>query len=144
LLGVAALRGGFIGLIREAFSLGSLVAACIAVRAFAQPVAAWLETTAPIGLSPGASLVAAGISLALGTLVIAGVAGRLLRRGAQAVGLGLLDRLGGSLLGATEGALVLIVLFVIGGAILGPEHPELRASRLYGWFETARGGTTGG
>ena len=45
-LSIAVLRGLFLGLIREAFSLAAIGAACVAVRWFAEPAAAWLEARA--------------------------------------------------------------------------------------------------
>ena len=45
ILGVAALRGLFRGLTREAISIASLAAACVVVRLFAAPSAEWLVET---------------------------------------------------------------------------------------------------
>ena len=42
IIGIACLRGFFLGLIREAFSLASLGAAYMAVQAFVSPVAKWV------------------------------------------------------------------------------------------------------
>ncbi len=136
-LGIAVLRGFFLGLIREAFSLAAIAAAWLAVRWFADPAA--LRLQAATGGRVG-DLIApwiAGAGVAIAAALAVALIGRVLRRGARAVGLGLLDRAGGALLGAAEGSLVVAVLLVLGTTLLGRDHPLFENTRTLAAFERA-------
>ena len=111
----AAARGLLIGVIREAFSLGALVAACVAIRYATAPVANWLAAISGDRIPEAILPWIAGALVAVLAVAVVGTLGRLLRRGARAVGLGFVDRALGAVLGAAEGALV--ALLVILGAI---------------------------
>jgi uncharacterized membrane protein required for colicin V production len=137
LMAVAVLRGTWIGLIRESFSLGALAAACLAVRFGAAPAAAALGPHLPSTVPELWVRVACGAALALLAIAVVGGAGRLLRRGARAVGLGLADRVGGALLGAAEGALVVTLLTLLGVGLLGRSSPTLRGTQTLAWVERA-------
>lgn len=137
LLAAAALRGLWIGLIRESFSLAALAAACLAARFATAPAAAWLAPRLPWTIPEIGLRIACGAAIALLTVAVVGSAGRLLRRGARAVGLGLADRLGGALLGLAEGALLVMLLTLLGVGLLGPDHPRLRGSETLAWVERA-------
>jgi membrane protein required for colicin V production len=122
ILGVAMLRGLFLGLIREAFSIGALAGACVAVRLFARPTAEWLVEVTRGEVGPAAAPWIAGAALVIGAVVVVAFAGRLLQRGVRAAGLGWADRTGGALLGGAEGLLVAGLLLLILSATLGREH----------------------
>lgn len=136
-LSLAVLRGFFLGLIREAFSLAAIGAACFAVRWFAGPAANELEaaTGGRVGELMAPWIAGAGVAIAAALTVA--LIGRVLRRGARAVGLGLLDRAGGALLGAAEGSLVIAVLLVLGTTLLGRDHPLFEKTRTLAAFERA-------
>lgn len=126
---VAGVRGLWIGMIREAFSLAALASACIAIRMLTGPFADWLLATAPIELAPLAATIFAGFAIGLGTLLLVGRLGALLRRGVHGVGLGFADRLGGALLGGAEGALVVALGMIAVGSLIGTDHPSIRDTR---------------
>ena len=67
----------------------------------------------------------------------------MLRRGARAVGLGLVDRAGGALLGAAEGSLVIAVLLVLATTVLGRDHPAFQDTRTLAAFERVEAVATG-
>ena len=96
ILAIASLRGMFLGLIREAFSLAGIASAYLAVRLFTASAADWLVAVSggsiPVGLAPWIG----GLLLAVFTLGVITFVGRVLRKGARAVGLGFADRLGGA------------------------------------------------
>ncbi|MAE97452.1 MAG: CvpA family protein [Planctomycetota bacterium] len=137
---LAIVRGLWIGMIREAFSLAALAAACLAIRFGTLPFADWLALNAPIDLAPLAARIAAGALLGFGALVLVGRVGAALRRGIRAVGLGLLDRLAGGGLGAAEGVLVVALAMLLVGAVLGTDHPALRDSRTLATLDAVRDG----
>jgi membrane protein required for colicin V production len=134
-LGLAAFRGLALGLVRESFSLGSIVIAYIGVVLYSDPLAQWIEreTNGEVGalVAPwiaGAAIVVAGIAAAV-------ILGRLAKRGARLAGLGWIDRAGGVLLGSAEGLLVVGILLSIAAAVLGREHPAIASSRSLVAFE---------
>jgi len=61
--------------------------------------------------------------------------GRIIRRGARAVGLGFVDRVGGGLRGATEGVLVVVVLIMLVGDRMGRDHPAIANTRTLAALE---------
>lgn len=121
---VAVARGMWIGLIREGFSIAALGAAVIAVRLWRAPVAQWLEPS--LG---GFAEWIGGAALAVAAIAAVAITGRVVRRGAQAAGLGWADRLGGGALGLAEGALVVAVLLTVADWTVGRDHPALADSR---------------
>jgi membrane protein required for colicin V production len=129
IVGIAVLRGLFRGLVREALSIGSLAAACIAVRLLTAPASARLVALSEGEIGPATAPWIAGTLIALATFLLGALAARVLRGGARAVGLGWADHAGGALLGAAEGLLVAIVLLLVVSSLLGPAHPFLEGSR---------------
>jgi len=138
IVALAAARGVWNGLVREAFSLAGIAAACVAVRFGVGPVAPWLAEHAPFSLSPFGAKLAAGVLLGVGALAAVSLAGRLLRSGARAAGLGLVDRVGGAALGAAEGALVVAIGLLLTGMALPAGHPALARSRAVAIYDEAR------
>ncbi|MCP5058259.1 MAG: CvpA family protein [bacterium] len=137
ILAIAILRGLFKGMIRMAFSLAALAAACIAVRFGTLPFALWLAEVTQWTLSPLAGQIVAGSLLGVGTLVGIRLTGRGIRRGFHAAGLGFADRLGGGAFGAAEGALIITVLMFLASATIGTDHPALRDTRTLAALQTA-------
>jgi membrane protein required for colicin V production len=138
LLGLALVRGLWNGLFREALSLASLVAAAVAVRFLAGPLAQRLEPVLGAQLGPLGTRVLAALLLFVAVLVAGALLARLLRRSAQLVGLGWLDRLGGGALGLAEGAAIAIVALLISGSVLGRDHPLVSDSRAYATAQRVR------
>ena len=135
ILAVAALRGLYLGLIREAFSIAALGAACVAVRLFTLPAAALLLERTGWHLGDTAARWAVGAAIAVAVVVGVASIGRLLRWGARAAGLGWADRLGGGALGAAEGALIAAIVLLIAAGVLGREHPSFEGSRSFAAFQ---------
>jgi membrane protein required for colicin V production len=135
IIGIACLRGFFLGLIREAFSLASLGAAYMAVRAFVGPVAEWVGEISDGRISEALEPWVAGALLVLVAIGVVTTIGRIIRRGARAVGLGFVDRVGGGMLGATEGVLVVAVLIMLVGDRVGSDHPAIADSRTLAVLE---------
>lgn len=135
---VAALRGLFIGLIRESFSIASLGAAVVAARYGAEPVGAWLTDFTGGETGPVPPTWIAGAALAVGAAVgVAGV-GYFVRRGARIVGLTWVDRLAGSALGAAEGVVVAMLIILGTTFAIGRQHPALSESRSLAAYDALR------
>ena len=126
---VALARGFFIGLIREGFSIAALAGACLSVRYFTAPFAEWLTRTTNGEIGSGAAPWIAGAALAIASTAVIAIAGRFVRRGVRAVGLGWADRLGGTALGAAEGALVAALLVLGATWWFEPTHSVVKESR---------------
>jgi membrane protein required for colicin V production len=131
LLGLAALRGVWLGLVREVVSVVALVVACVAVRVFAAPAGDLLLAQTPLDLDPRVATVLGGLGIAVAVLLVGAIVGRVMRSGARAVGLGWLDRSAGGVLGAAEGALVVGLLLLVAAVALGRDHPALAESRAF-------------
>jgi membrane protein required for colicin V production len=123
IIAAAMLRGFFIGLVREAFSLAALGAAYLAVQLFTLPAADWLQEVSDGDIGPGMAPWVGGAVLAIGTIAVVILLGRALQRTLKAAGLDWADRFGGGLLGAAEGMLVAGILLVLGTEVLGRDHP---------------------
>jgi len=134
---VAVLRGAWKGLIGEGFSIAVLAGTFIAVRLFNPTVASWLVEVTNGQIGSMAAPWIAGAGIVAGTAAIIGVLGRSIRRGARAVGLGWADRLGGSVLGAAEGALVAGLLVVASTWVAG-DHPIVTESHSLEALEMAQ------
>lgn len=132
---LAAFRGLYIGLIREAFSIAALAGACVTVNYGARPGADLLVDATQGQIGPSVAPWVAGAVIAVITVLAIGMVGRALRRGFRAVGLAWADRLGGVALGASEGIL-LAALVVLGTSwVLGPGHPSIADSRSVAVYE---------
>ena len=136
-LGLAVLRGLWIGVVREAFSLAALAAAIFAFRALRAPVAD--EIAMRTHWDPLIAAAAAGGAVVVGAIVFVTLVGALVRRLVSTAGLSFVDRIGGAVVGAAEG--VLLVGLALFGAteLLGPKDPLLHGSRAVAIFESWAG-----
>ena len=144
ILGIAALRGLFLGLVRETFSIASLGAACVAVELFRKPAGSWIAGLAGGAIGPGLAPWVGGAAVAVLSIAIVVLAGRTLRRGVRWAGLGWADRAGGLALGAAEGALVAGVLLLLAATLLGRGHPALETSQSFAALEQVGRAVRGG
>lgn len=135
ILGVATVRGIFLGLIRELFSIAGLIAASLAVRFGASPAAQALLDATNREWPEWIVRVGCGALIVVLTLFFVALLGRLLQRGAQAVGLGWADRSAGGLLGAAEGLLVAGILLTLTMLVLGKEHRLVKDSQSLATLE---------
>jgi uncharacterized membrane protein required for colicin V production len=139
-IALAVIRGLWIGLLREAFSLGALAAAFVAVRLWTAPTAAWLLGSAPFGLelSPRQASIAGGLLVGLGAMLVVVAVGGFVRKRVHATSLGLLDRLLGGALGGAEGALLVGLALIGFTAFVGADHEVLAGSRSIELLAEAR------
>jgi membrane protein required for colicin V production len=130
LLAYSVIKAALQGFFREAFTLAGLVIGLL--------LASWgyeraaLKLTGLITSPPIAQFVAFLGILAV-TMVIFSLAGRLLRRTASAIGLGMLDRLGGAVFGFVRGCLLGVAVLMAFTAFL-PTAPWIRDSKMAPYF----------
>ena len=133
ILAIAVLRGLWIGLVREVFSIGALAAAVLAFRALRGPVAAMIAERTT--WDPLIATAAGGGVVVIAALVFVTLVGAIVRRLVGAAGLGSIDRIGGAVIGAGEGALVVGLALLAVTEILGPQDPLVAGSRALSIFE---------
>jgi membrane protein required for colicin V production len=130
LLAYSVLRAAFRGFFQEAFALGGLVLgflfACWFYRATAPRLAGLIS-------SPPLAEFAAFLLILIATMLLATLLGRLLRRTASVIGLGIADRLLGAAFGLVRGALLGVALLLAVTAFL-PAAPWVRTSFLAPYF----------
>ena len=128
-LGIGIARGPYIGLIREGFSIAALGGGLIAIRYGTPPVAAEIARVSGGELSGTVATWVAAAAIGLGVVAIVGTAGKMLRKGARAVGLGWADRIAGGLVGLVEGALAAAVIVVGAMWAMGDDSPLVENAR---------------
>ena len=125
---VAAGRGAYIGIIRESFSIATVGACVIALRYGNADAAAWLSDFSNGEISETFAPFVTGAVILLGTAGVVGLLGNTVKRGAQAAGLGIADRIGGGVLGLAEGALVATLVVLGTSILLGRDHKTIKRS----------------
>jgi uncharacterized membrane protein required for colicin V production len=136
---IGIVRGAFIGMVREVLSMAGLVGAVLAARYGIPSAAAALEEISRGAIGPALAPWLAGIMLGIGAIVVATLISRLIQRGVRAAGLNWLDRIGGGLFGAGEGALVGLLVVLGATFIMGREHPSIDGSRSLALYDAAHG-----
>jgi membrane protein required for colicin V production len=119
-------RAAMRGLVRELFALTGLVVGFVLACWYYQPVGVHLR-----GLinSPPLAEFCSFLLILCAVMVIAALAGALLRRTASAVGLSALDRLGGAAFGAVRG-LVLSAAMLLAVTAFLPTAPWIQGSKF--------------
>jgi membrane protein required for colicin V production len=130
LLAYSTVKAFMQGFFREAFALAGLIVGLL--------LASWGYQTAALKLtglitSPPIAQFVAFLGILAVTMVIFSVAGRLLRKTASAIGLGMLDRLGGAVFGFVRGCLLGVAVLMAFTAFL-PTAPWIRDSRMAPYF----------
>jgi membrane protein required for colicin V production len=138
-LGLAILRGLWIGIVREAFSLAALAAAIFAFRALREPVAE--EIAMRTHWDPLVATAAAGGAVVIAALLFVTLVGAIVRRIVSGAGLSFVDRLGGAAIGAAEGALLVGLALFGATELLGTKDPLLAGSRAVEMFQSFTGRT---
>ncbi len=124
------------GLIRSVISLAGVVAGILLAAWYGATLARWL--TQWIHPATVASVIAF-LGIVAASYLTAALLGRVLRSACQAVGLGIFDRLGGALFGATR-AVLLIAAVMVPAAPFLPLLPFARDSVLLPYLRTAAHG----
>ncbi len=137
---LAVLRGLWIGLLREAFSVAALAAAFVAVRLWTDPATLWLLDHMPfdLALSSRQARIVGGALVGLGTAFVVVAIGGFVRKRVHATGLGLFDRMFGGALGAAEGVLIAGVALIGLVTFVGEDHEVLAGSRSVELLTQAR------
>lgn len=122
----AAKHGFFV----EAFSLAGVVLGLLLASWNYQKVLPWIEGWVH---SPGVAEAIAFIAIAIAVMVLAGLAGRLIRWSVRSIGLGWADRFIGAIFGLLKGC-VLVTLGIMAIAAFLPHATWLEQSKLAPYF----------
>jgi membrane protein required for colicin V production len=130
ILGYSIVRAFILGFFRAAFGLAGLIVGLL--------LASWGYHAAALKLtglitSPPIAQFAAFVGILAATVVIFSLAGKLLRKTASAIGLGMLDRLGGAVFGFVRGCLLGVAGLMAFTAFL-PTAPWIRDSKMAPYF----------
>ena len=114
------------GLIGEVFSLAGLIIGLLLASWDYQKLTPWMAQWIH---SPKVDEALSFILIALAVMIVAGIAGRIVRWSVKSIGLGWADRLAGAAFGLVKGcALVTIAVMVIAGAVAWAGSAAGRAS----------------
>jgi len=123
---VSTVTGAFAGFVHQAFGLAGIVIGYLLAAWQYHALAAWFE---PQLKSPWLGDIAAFALIFLAVVIVASIAGRIVRWAMKEAGLSLFDRLLGALLGIVKGALFVSVL-LMGMAAFTPTSKYLDGSEL--------------
>ncbi len=140
ILAIAILRGLFLGLVREAFSILALGGACILAWLYTDSLAGWVNGPAGSDLNPLVARGLSGAAIVVGVIIAVTLVSRMMQRGVKAAGLGFADRLAGGILGAAEGALAATLLLSLGTTFLGADHSLFAGSEALRWLQIFQNG----
>ncbi len=113
--------GAWRGLVRTVFSMAGWIIALLASQLYAGPASALLPPD--LLPTPELRLGAAYAALFIGTVLACAIAGWLLSKVVQAVGLGFLDTALGLVLGGARGVLILLAGAILAGLTALPRQP---------------------
>ena len=116
------------GIIKEIFSLAAWIVGLGAAILLAGPVGNWFPPDM-LGV-PHLRYVVAFLLILVGVLIIGAAVGTLLKSGAKAIGLGLLDRLLGAAFGVLRGALIAMIVVLVFGSTAMAREPWFARSTL--------------
>lgn len=127
---VSALGAAKHGFLVEVFSLAGVVLGLLLASWNYQKVLPWIAGWIH---SPGIADAIAFLAVALAVMILAGLAGRLVRWSVHSIGLGWADRLTGALFGLLKGC-ILVTLGVMAIAAFLPKAAWLENSKLAPYF----------
>lgn len=122
---VSLVLGAWRGLVREVVSILGWVIAFLAANLLAGPLGPVMPDLIP---TPELRVAAAYLGIFIASLIVTSLAGLLLSKVVNAVGLGGIDRLLGAAFGAARGILILLAAALLAGLTSAPRQPYWRDS----------------
>lgn len=116
---VSLALGAWRGLVREVLSILGWIIAFLAANLFAGPLGAVMPQVIP---TPELRVAAAFLAVFAGSLIVTSLVGLLLSKIVNAVGLGGLDRLLGTVFGAARGVLIVLAATLLAGLTSAPRQ----------------------
>jgi membrane protein required for colicin V production len=125
-IGVLTLFGVLRGLVRQVVGFAGVIAGCIFAMKFYGPLAAKFLA----GFSPVTGHIISFLAIFMACIIAASVVGWMTGRLVSSAGLGILNRIGGGLLGGAKGCLIVAVVTMLLIAFLPPNNGVLRGGTL--------------
>jgi membrane protein required for colicin V production len=135
LVGVLILRGLLKGLARQIAGLAGIAAGYVVAMKFYLPLATKFLT----GFRPATSHVVSFLAIFIACIVAASIIGSIVGRLMSAAGLGILNRIGGGLLGGIKGCLIVAVVTMMLIAFEPPGSGVLKGSRTMKYIRPMAG-----
>ena len=132
---LSTVRAVMRGFVQALFGLAGLICGFLLAGWEDEPAATWVVHRGWI-VTPEVARVVCYAVILVAVMILFGIAGSLARKTAHAVGLGMLDRLLGGVVGAARGLLLGVALLLMVKAIV-PNAVVLRTSRLSSYFLAA-------
>ena len=123
-LAVSIAWGLWRGLVHEMLSLGGWVLAFLAANLFSGPLSEQITST----MAPELRVLLAWLGIFVAVLLVASLAGMLLRKFIKTVGLASTDRVLGGVFGLARGLLIGLVFALLAGLTRFPSHPAWKDS----------------
>jgi membrane protein required for colicin V production len=123
-LAISVAWGVWRGLVHEMISLGGWIIAFLAANLFAAP----LSDSLPSTMTAEVRVMVSWLAVFVVVLLLASLAGMLLRKFIKAVGLASTDRVLGGLFGLARGLLIGLVFTLVAGLTRFPVHPAFKGS----------------
>ncbi len=130
-VGVAALFGLWKGLVRQVVGLLGVAAGYVAAMKFSGPLAAKFLT----GFSPATGHVISFFAIFIACVIASSIFGSIMGKLVGGTGLGILNKVGGGLLGGLKGCLVIAVATMLLIAFLPPNTGVLKGSRTMKYIQ---------
>lgn len=131
-VGISTLLGVMRGAVKEFFALAGWIIAFLVAKTFSVPLSSLFESMFSNG---SVRLLVAFIVLFLATLIVVGIIGYVFAALLKKIGLGPLDRVLGSAVGLLRGAVIMLILVVLGGMTALPQQSDWHEALTSPWFE---------
>jgi membrane protein required for colicin V production len=134
-VGLSILRGIWKGLIRQVVGLVGVAAGYIMAMHFHATLAGRFLK----GFSPVTGHIIAFLGIFIACIMAASIVGWMIGRAMNIVGLGILNRIGGALLGGAKGCLIVAVAVIMLIAFLPPDNGVFKGSRTVKYIQPMAG-----
>jgi membrane protein required for colicin V production len=129
---ILTIIGWWKGMVKQFFGLAGIIAGYILAVKFYQPCAKFLT-----GFHPGTARIISFIAIFLACILVAHLMGWAVGRFTNGPKLGLLNRIGGSLLGFVKGCIAACILVMVLTALLSPDNSLFRQSSTVRYIRPA-------
>ena len=134
-VGILTLLGLWKGLVRQVVGLAGVAAGYVIAMKFDGPLAAKFLT----GFRPATGKVIAFLAIFIACIIAASIIGWIAEKLMGAAGLGILNRVGGGILGGAKGCLIVSVVVMVLIAFLPPNSGVFKGARTMKYIQPIAG-----
>jgi membrane protein required for colicin V production len=122
-VGVLTFLGLWKGMVRQLFSLAGVIAGYLLAMRFYEPASRYLTS-----FHPGTAKVISFVAIFIACIIVAHILGWIVGKVFELPGLGLLNRIGGGVLGFAKGSVIVAVVVMVLVAFLPPDSSLFKNS----------------